>query len=112
MGFKFRHQGRVLYEMDHHGIGELLKGEDAQQSVLQAAQGIAAKDKGYEAFLLDPKNRAVASVVATGWWGQTRQAHLKLQRDAGSPPGQANTWPDQGYMGRRSPEYWWGEEPK
>lgn len=119
MGFKFKHQGRTVYEMDHHGIGELMKGPDAQAAVLAAAQEIAAKDPGYEVHALEPKNRATASVVAVGkgdgkrgWWGQTRQAHLKLQKDAGSPPSAANTFSDPSYMGRGSPEYWWGEKPK
>lgn len=109
MGAKFRHGGRVIYEMDHAGIGAMLKGPEAQAAVLAAAEGIAAKDEGYVAHSLDPKNRATASVVAVGWWGQTRQAHLKLQQDAGAPPSAPNTWPDQKYMGRRKPEFEWGE---
>lgn len=112
MGFKFKHGGRTVYEMDHREIGEMLKGPEAQAAVLKAAKAIAAKDPGYEAFLLDPKNRATASVVATGWWGQTRQAHLKLQQDAGSPPSAPNVFHDPSYMGRRSPEYHWGERPE
>lgn len=111
MGFKFRHAGRVIYEMDHQGIGELLKGPDAQAAVLEAAQAIAAKDEGYVAHSLEPENRATASVVAIGWWGQTRQAHLKLQQDAGAPESRVNKWPDPSYMGRRAPEFWWGERP-
>lgn len=111
MGVKFKHQGRTVYEMDHHGIGELMKSDEAQDAVYQAAQAIAAKDEGYEAHKLEPKNRATASVVAVGWWGETRQAHLKLQQDASAPPSKVNTWTPASYMGRRTPEYHWGETP-
>jgi hypothetical protein len=98
------------YTMNHDGFGQMIRGPKAIAAVTAATKAIAAKDPGYEAHTEVPRERATAVVVAVGWWGQTRQAHLKLQADAGTPPSKPNVWPDPGYMGRRSPEYEWGRK--